>query len=221
MSAVSAYKFHGSQIQVLVGVTADSPAPVITNITQANPAVVSVTSHGLSDGDVVEISGVVGMTEVNGKRFVISELTSGTFSLLGVNATGYGAYVSGGTFALGEFSDFCDLTNYNRTGGTSPEISTTALCSTAQEYLLGLPDMGTTAIDYNFAPQTAVQQAIQAAYVSGEVLAVKVTLPDNGGIMVQMGFVQQTSESAGVGGIWAGSMTIRNTGNREDFADAA
>lgn len=221
MSAVSAYKFHGSQIQVLVGVTADSPAPVITNITAASPAVVSVTAHGLSDGDVIEISGVVGMTELNGKRFVVEELTTGTFSLLGVDATGYGAYVSGGTFALGEFSNFCDLTNYNRTGGTSPEISTTALCSTAQEYLLGLPDMGTTAIDYNFAPQTAVQLAIQAAYISGDVIAVKVTLPDSGGIMVQMGFVQQTSESAGVGGIWTGSMTIRNTGNREDFADVS
>jgi Ubiquitin-activating enzyme E1 FCCH domain/Lambda phage tail tube protein, TTP len=217
MSAVSAYKFHGSQIQVLVGVTADSPVSAITAITQANPAVVTDAGHTLADGDVIEISGVVGMTELNGGRYIVEVVDANSFQLLGVNSTGYGAWTSGGTYSIGDFSDFCDLTNYNRTGGTSPEIPTTALCSTAQEYLLGLPDFGTTAIDYNFAPATAVQQAIQAAYVSGDLIAVKVTLPDSGGTMVQMGFVQQTSETAGVGNIWTGSMTIRNTGNREDF----
>lgn len=217
MSAVSAFKFHGSEIAVLVGFTADSPAPVITAITQANPAVVSDASHGLVDGQVVLISGVVGMTELNGKRFIIEELTSGTFSLLGVDSTGYGAYTSGGTYSVADFSNFCDLTNYSRTGGTSPEIDTTALCSIAQEYLLGLPDFGTTQIDFNFAPATAIQQAIQAAYIAGTLIAIRIDLPDDGGLMVQMGFVQQTSESAAKGGIWSGSMTIRNTGQREDF----
>jgi len=217
MSSVSAYKFHGSQIQVLVGFTADSPVTAITAITNANPAVVTDTGHPLVDGDVVEITGVVGMTEVNSGRYVVEVIDANSFSLLGVDSTGYGTYTSGGTYEIGDFSNFCDLTNYNRTGGTSPEIQTTALCSVAQEYLLGLPDFGTTAIDFNFAPATAIQQAIQAAYVSGDLIAVKVTLPDSGGTMVQMGFVQQTSESAGVGGIWTGSMTVRNTGNREDF----
>jgi hypothetical protein len=217
MSSVSAYKFHGSQIQVLVGFTADSPVTAITAITNANPAVVTDTGHPLADGDVVEITGVVGMTEVNSGRYVVEVIDANSFSLLGVDSTGYGTYTSGGTYEIGDFSNFCDLTNYNRTGGTSPEIQTTALCSVAQEYLLGLPDFGTTAIDFNFAPATAIQQAIQAAYVSGDLIAVKVTLPDSGGTMVQMGFVQQTSESAGVGGIWTGSMTVRNTGNREDF----
>lgn len=216
MSAVSANKFHGSQIAVLVGFSADSPANAITAITQANPAVVTDANHNLVDGDFIELAGIVGMTELNGKRVIVEKVDANSFKLLGVDATGYGAYVSGGTYTIGDFSNFCDLTNYNRTGGTSPEISTTALCSVAQEYLLGLPDFGTTAIDYNFAPSTAVQAAIQAAYISGDLIAVKVTL-ENGDMMVQAGFVQQTSESAGVGGIWAGSMTIRNTGNREDF----
>ena len=217
MGSGLAYKFHGSQIQVSVSFDADSPAPAITGITQANPAVVTDAGHGLSDGDVIIISGVVGMTELNGKTFIIEEVTSSTFKLLGVDSTGYGAYVSGGTYSVATFSNFCELTNYNRQGGTSPEIATTALCSTAQEYLLGLPDFGTTQIDYNFAPSTSVQQAIQDAYESGDILAIKVTLPDSGGTLVQLGFVQQTSEQAGVGGIWTGSLTIRNTGNREDF----
>ena len=220
MSAVTAIKFHGSQIAVLVGFADDSPAPAITGITQANPAVVTDAGHGLEDGDVIEISGVVGMTEVNGGRFIVDVLSSSTFSLRGVDSSGYGAYVSGGTYQAGEFSNFCNLTNYNQQGGTSPEIDTTALCSTAQEYLLGLPDFGTTQIDYNFVRDSAIELAVTDAYRDGSLTAIKVVLPEGHGTMVQMGFIQQMSVSAAVGGKWDGSLTMRNTGSREDF-DAA
>ena len=42
-------------------------AKTITAITKANPAVVTSTAHGLTDGTVVTISSVAGMTEINGK----------------------------------------------------------------------------------------------------------------------------------------------------------
>ena len=44
----------------------------ISAITKANPAVVTATGHGYSNGDEVVISGVVGMTEVNSKRFLVA-----------------------------------------------------------------------------------------------------------------------------------------------------
>ena len=69
----------------------------ITGITQANPAVVTVASHGLSNGDEVYISGVVGMTEVNGKRFIAAGVAANTFQLSGINSTAYTAYSSAGT----------------------------------------------------------------------------------------------------------------------------
>ena len=71
----------------------------ITNITQANPAVVTVTSHGYSNGDDVWINSVGGMTELNGRRFRIANVTANTFELSGVDSTGYTAYTSGGTSA--------------------------------------------------------------------------------------------------------------------------
>lgn len=218
MPSGQAYKFQGSEIQVLVGYTGSSPSPAITAITKAEPPVVTSTAHGLSDGDVVRLSGIAGMTELNAGTFVIDVLSANTFSLLDIDATGYGTYTSGGVFDAGTFSNFCELTNYSRTGGTSPEISRTTICSTAQEYVLGLPDYGTTTIDYNFAPQTTIQQALDDFYRSGLVTAVKIVLPDSGGTRIQLGFVQQTSESAGVGGLWTASMTLRNTGPSVDFA---
>ena len=218
MAGGKRFKFTGSQIAVLTDFGADSPSETITGITRANPAVVSVTNHGLNSGDVVQINGVVGMLEVNGEAFIVEYKTSGSFELVDTDSTNWGAYTSGGKMDTATFSNFCELTGYNRSGGSSPEIDAESLCSTAKEYEIGLPDFGTTQIDFNFAPRTAIQMAVDTFYRSGEKMAVKVTLPNNGGVMVQLGFVQQTSESAGRGGLWTGAMTIRNTGPRFDVS---
>jgi hypothetical protein len=73
----------------------------ISAITAANPAVVTATSHGYSNGDEVLISGVSGMTEVNGKRFLVADKTTNTFELqdkdgVDINSSAFTAYSSGG-----------------------------------------------------------------------------------------------------------------------------
>tara|TARA_R100000995_G_C3484650_1_gene126455 strand:+ start:7689 stop:10151 length:2463 start_codon:yes stop_codon:yes gene_type:complete len=73
----------------------------ISGITQANPAVVTATSHGYTNGDEVIITGVVGMTEVNGKRFKVANKTTNTFELqtlagVNINSTSHTAYGSAG-----------------------------------------------------------------------------------------------------------------------------
>ncbi len=47
----------------------------VTGITNAEPPVVSVTAHGLSDGDTVVFDNVNGMSEVNNREFTISVAT--------------------------------------------------------------------------------------------------------------------------------------------------
>lgn len=70
----------------------------ISDITQANPAVVTTSSdHGLLSGDIVLVESVGGMTEVNDLYFEISVLTATTFQLLETDSTAYTAYTSGGT----------------------------------------------------------------------------------------------------------------------------
>lgn len=68
----------------------------ITNITQANPAKVTSTAHGLTTGDIVTIFGVTGMTEVNGGTFTVDVINSSSFTLRGINSTGYTAYAANG-----------------------------------------------------------------------------------------------------------------------------
>ncbi|WP_299444690.1 ubiquitin-activating E1 FCCH domain-containing protein [uncultured Rhodospira sp.] len=78
------------------GLTLDSPLP-ITNITRANPGVVTSNGHGLSNGDKVRIRDVVGMTQVNRRTFTVATATTNTFELSGVDTSGYDKYVIGGT----------------------------------------------------------------------------------------------------------------------------
>lgn len=71
----------------------------ITGITNANPAVVTCTAHGYSNGDSVVIQSVGGMIRVNNREFTVANVTANTFELSGIDTTSYNAYTSGGTVA--------------------------------------------------------------------------------------------------------------------------
>lgn len=77
------------------GLTYDDPK-TITNVTSANPVVITSNSHGFSNGDRVRISGVAGTTEINGNSYTVAGATTNTFQLSGINGTAFTTYVSGG-----------------------------------------------------------------------------------------------------------------------------
>jgi hypothetical protein len=88
--------------------TADPFTTAVTNITQADPGVVTAAAHGYENGDIVELWGVVGMTEVNGHAYKVANKAADTFQLTdsvtgaNVDTSGYTAYTSGGkTFKSG------------------------------------------------------------------------------------------------------------------------
>jgi hypothetical protein len=91
---IRVYKDGG---QVLTG-----SAKTISAVTKANPAVVTASSHSFSNGDDVYISGVVGMTELNGRFLRVASSSTHTFALtdyagVNVNSTGYTTYGSAGS----------------------------------------------------------------------------------------------------------------------------
>jgi len=81
-----------------VAVTATTAT--ISAATAAAPVVLTSTAHGLSDGDRIQISGVVGMTELNGRYFVVSESAANTMELRNEDGTDHTAYTSAGTITL-------------------------------------------------------------------------------------------------------------------------
>lgn len=70
----------------------------ITGVTQANPAVVTVSGSPIADaGDEIEIDGVVGMIELNDRRFIVDGVSGSDITLRDEDSTGYTAYSSAGT----------------------------------------------------------------------------------------------------------------------------
>lgn len=85
-----------------VGGNPTDPA-TITGITQADPGVVTTSAaHNYSNGDLVRLTHVVGMTEVNRKSYKVANKTATTFELThavtgaDIDTSGFSAYVSGG-----------------------------------------------------------------------------------------------------------------------------
>lgn len=69
---------------------------VITAITKAASAVVTVGSHTFIVGDSVLFASVAGMTEINGLRAAVTAIT-GTTITVNINSTAFTTYTSGGT----------------------------------------------------------------------------------------------------------------------------
>jgi len=74
----------------------------ITAITNANPGVVTITGHTITEGEEIYITGVGGMTELNNRNYLAVNVTANTFTLQDlfendVDTTSFAAFTSGGT----------------------------------------------------------------------------------------------------------------------------
>ena len=138
-SANQVLKWDGSQWSPAAdAVGSGAVTATISGATQANPVVVtSASAHGFYEGQPVTITGVVGMTQLNGNEYYVNIATSTSFALYSdsalsttVNGTGFGAWSSGGTATGGavaaEVGNFV-FTGSNIDTGDSSSISVTPL----------------------------------------------------------------------------------------------
>ena len=94
---------NGLLWEVSTGMTCIATTKSITGATQANPCVLTVPGHGLTTGRIIQVTAVVGMTQLNDKLYTVTVLTPDTISLDGVNSKGFTAYGSAGSIAYGAF----------------------------------------------------------------------------------------------------------------------
>lgn len=118
----------------------------VSAITRANPAVVTATAHGYSNGDEICVSGVSGMTQINGLCSIISSITTDTFTMPRIDSSAFTAYTSGGVASGGiarrQFAIFypcsetieCRVDNGAWIGFTIDYNSTNNICADAGCY---------------------------------------------------------------------------------------
>lgn len=67
-----------------------------TDVSLANPAVVTVTAHGYSNGDRVRIYGTTGMLQIAGYDFTIGNVSTNDFELSYLDSSGFAAVATAG-----------------------------------------------------------------------------------------------------------------------------
>ena len=89
---------------VMNGGYVTEPSTAISGITQATPGVITDTAHGYSTGQLVYLSGIAGMTQLNGRFGTVVAIDANHYSLLdmygvALSTASMSAYTSGGTAA--------------------------------------------------------------------------------------------------------------------------
>ncbi|MBX7248280.1 MAG: hypothetical protein K1X35_04435 [Caulobacteraceae bacterium] len=152
----------------------DSNFASITGATRANPVVITANGHGRNVGDRIYITGVSGMTQLNGKAYTISAKTTNTITLSGVDGRNYSSFSgSGGKVYCA--SPGCQYYGFTAADG-SAQVQAVSTCVTertgANAYtdvapstsLVGrnYPDSGNPCITASFTPLSATKTSLHA-----------------------------------------------------------
>lgn len=112
----------------------------ITGITNANPAVVSAT-NSLSDGDIVVLSGIVGMEKLNGRAARVTSSSGSAFSLEGIDTTStsvWGTYSSAGVAnEISSWATFGNATGLDLADGAPENLDATTIDAESRQTELG------------------------------------------------------------------------------------
>lgn len=112
-------------------------ALTITGISQATEAVVTAT-NSLSTGDLVVITGVVGMIKMNDRVVRVKSATASDFVCEGVDSTNFTAWVSGGQgFEVTTTVPFDNISQISLPDAPPDEIDVTAISDAERQLLFG------------------------------------------------------------------------------------
>jgi Flp pilus assembly protein TadG len=107
---------HGSSSNISGATWRNGTAMGISGVTKASQAVVTSNSHGFANGDYVYIYSVSGMTQLNNKRYLVSDVTTNTFKIKNadtgayINSSSYSTYSSSSSDRAQEcFTQTCEV----------------------------------------------------------------------------------------------------------------
>lgn len=176
-----------------------------------NPTIFTKTSHGLSDGDVVTISGVTGGNAADlNKVWVVKYTTTNTFAV-DCDSTGFTGMGNAAVATPLAWLEIGEVTDWDGPGGSATMYETTHLQSTAKEKKIGLMDEGQLTLSINWEPTDTGQRAARDARAARTEKSFRLTYTDNSTATFN-GYVMGMSSSGGVDNKVSGSITIEISG---------
>jgi hypothetical protein len=110
----------------------------VTAISKASPGVVTAANTFVA-GDIVLLTDIQGMIQVNNRLFRVIAPAAGSFSLEGEDTTLFDTFVSGKVQKITLGVNYSTLLDFTVSGGESSEIDTTTIHDTQATSAPGLP----------------------------------------------------------------------------------
>lgn len=181
--------------------SAIATAKTISGITKAAPGVVSSTTHGFTNNDIVLLE-VQGMVELNGRLFKVVNVAADTFQLAGVDgSTGidttlYNTFSSGTVKKVTLGTSITGVQEFTFSGGDIKTVDTTTVNDLVDTQIVVGAAAQAADLTMQWDPSSAAQQAMIAAFQTRANKGFKVMWPD-GAFVLWYGTVGYTGAPGG------------------------
>lgn len=196
----------GRNCRVEIAATFDS-AKTLISITNAVPAAIGSTAHGLLNGAIGYISAVAGMEQLLGQAVSVDGPTTDAFNAEDVDTTSYGVFSSGSLIPVATWLTLSNIQNYDIGGGASEKLDVTTLIDITKQEETGLLAAQTVTLSGRSESQLAAVQAVRAAARNDGYVLVRITC-SNGERRIFRGQPSLPGESLGVNQIATGGFDI-------------
>lgn len=197
-------RIKGREVRVEISLT-DAAAKVVSAVTKASPPVATSTAHGLAAGAVGYMSGVGGMTLLEGQAVRVAAPTADTFQMPGLNTTTHATYTGGNFIPINTWASFGTLTSYEMSGGDGIETDVGTIHDEVDQIEYG----GLNAQSFTFNGLSedspgAAMQALENAAISQSFVVFRITYK-TGAQRVFRGQPSLPTESLSKGEVGTGS----------------
>ncbi len=197
----------GRGVRVEVGKTEGSPIAV-SAVTKAKPGVATATAHGLSAKSVGYMTGVTGMSQLDGQGVRLGTTTTNTFELENINTTDFPDYTAGNFVPITVWSTLVPATQYTVGGGDADRQETTVLIDDIKQFINGLLAEQTVTIPVRSETVPSEASAIiEDAARRSLYIVFRITLKD-GSTRVWRGQPSLPGEDVGLGAVGSGSFAV-------------
>lgn len=181
--------------------SAIATAEAISGITKDAPGVVSSTTHGFVNNDIVLLE-VQGMVELNGRLFKVVNVAADTFQLAGVDGTTgidttlYNTFSSGTAKKVTLGTSITGVQEFTFSGGDIKTVDTTTVNDLVDTQTVVGAAAQAADLTMQWDPSSAAQQAMIAAFQTRANKGFKVMWPD-GAFVLWYGTVGYTGAPGG------------------------
>lgn len=160
----------------------------ITAISKAAEAVVTATNT-YTAGDLVVITAVLGMAEINNRVVRVKSPSGSAFTCEGLDSTAFSTYASAGVAnKITAFDAFDNLTSLSYPEPSPNAVDVTTIHLTQKLEIFGLDDAPTITMNTISDPLSVTIAAVRAASLAKALRAFRCTL-QNGNILIFNGYV--------------------------------